>query len=292
MNLKKKYIYILMGILVLSIVGCRSQNIKGSSKGSSGKSDKITVAVSIVPQETFVKAIAGELVNVITMIPPGNSPANYQPTPREMTSLSESEIYFSIGVATEKSNIIGNIKEFNKDIKVVDLADKVSGVYPEHSYGEDRDPHIWLSPKRVKVMIEAIKDELIGIDLANREIYEKNAKSYITKLDEIDMELKEKFRTVDQRSFIMYHPAFGYFADDYDLNMVAIEEDGKDTTVQNLQKVIELAKREKIKYVFYQAEFDDRQAEIVAKEIDGKAIKVAPLSPDYIESLKGIADKF
>lgn len=305
--LKKRYTYILLIILTLSIVGCKSQNIDDASKELKNKEDKITVAVSIVPQETFIKAVSGDLLDVITMIPPGNSPANYQPTPKEISKLSDSKIYFSIGVNAEKSNILNNMEDFNRDIKIVSLADEVSKVYPErnflaeenHSHGEDknqhleegRDPHIWLSPKRVKVIVETIKKELIEIDPNNRKTYERNAEDYSKELDKIDAEIKDKLINLEQKSFIMYHPAFGYFAEDYGLKMFSIEEDGKDTTVQNLQKIIELAEKENIKYIFYQEEFDDRQAEIVAKEINGKAVKVSPLSPDYIENLRSIVDK-
>lgn len=289
-------------------MGCKSEKLDDNSKDLNKKEDKITVAVSIVPQETFVKAVAGDLIDVITMIPPGNSPANYQPTPNEISKLSDSKIYFSIGVNSEKSNILENIEEFNPDIKLVSLADKVGEIYPDrsftveenHDHAEDRDhdlqegrdPHIWLSPKRVKVMIERIKDELIELDSKNKEIYEENARAYIEKLDQVDIEIKEKLESLDQKSFIIYHPAFGYFADDYGLKMLTIEEDGKDTSAQKLQNIIELAKKENIKYIFYQEEFDDRQAEIVAKEIKGRAIKVSPLSPDYIENLRSMGDKF
>lgn len=318
MKIKKNLLYISMIVIAIAISGCanKSGDIDDVKVNGNGE-EKITVAVSIVPQETFVKAVAGDLVNVVTMIPPGNSPANYQPTPKEMTNLSESEIYFSIGVPTEKANILDKVEEFNEDIKVVDLAHKVADVYPDRNFTEEenhshedhehededhgddddhdhdgRDPHIWLSPKRVKVMIDAIKDELIAIDSKNKKTYEKNAEEYIEKLDELDTEITEALSDIEQKSFIIYHPAFGYFADDYGLQMITIEKDGKDTTAKHLESVIDLAKEKNIKYVFYQEEFDSKQAETVAKEIDGDTMRVAPLAPNYIENLRDIADKF
>lgn len=297
MNLKKGLLYIVIGFII-TMIGCKNTDIV-NDKLSGNSKEKITIAVSIVPQETFVKAVAGDLVEVVTMIPPGNSPANYQPTPKEMTSLSKSEIYFAIEVPTEKENILDKIEEFNKDIKVVSLSDKVAAVYPDLNFHEDkddhhdgRDPHIWLSPKRVKVMVEVIKDELIDIDRENKQIYEKNAEKYISDLDKLDKEIEESLKNIEQKAFIIYHPSFGYFADDYGLEMITIEKDGKDTTAQNLQNVIEFAKEKNIKYIFYQEEFDSIQAETVAKEIEGKTIKIAPLAPNYIENLRNIAMNF
>jgi zinc transport system substrate-binding protein len=302
-NFKKSFMYIVVIIMMVSIIGCEGKQPLDTEADSS--KDQITIAVSIVPEETFVKAVAGDLVDVVTMIPPGHSPANYQPTPKQMTKFSEAKVYFSMGVPTERANILPKIKDFNKDVKVVSLADIVEGVYPHryfelgehHKHDDDkdhkdneekhsiRDPHIWLSPKRVKVMIDVIKDELIDIDPENAKIYTKNAADYLGKLDQADNEIKEVLSGLAGQSFIIYHPAFGYFADDYGLKMVTIEEEGKEATTKKLQNVIDFAKQEKIKFVFYQQEFDSHQAETIAKEIEGATIKVAPLAPNYIENL-------
>ena len=272
---------------------------------------KPRIAVSIVPQETFIKAVAGNLVHVITMIPPGCSPANYQPTPLQMVEFSKADIYFSMGVPSEEASILPKVKELNKNIKIVSLAEKAAATYPylysteinsdnqsdseqiEKNYHHTgRDPHVWLSPKRVMIMIDAIKDELILLDPTNKLIYEKNASDYISQLEHLDSTIASNLSSLKQKSFIIYHPAFGYFADDYGLNMVSIEKNGKETSAKRIQTVIDYAKKEKIKIVFYQEEFDGHQAEIIATEIKGATIKVTPLSPDYIDNLKSISDTF
>ena len=283
---------------MLALVGCTDNS-----------TDQLTVAVSIVPQETFIKAVAGDLVDVVVLIPPGSSPANYQPSPQEMAKFNESKVYFHIDVAAE-SHILESV---NGDVKLVDLAEIVDENYParyfEESHEDDhdadhdddhyadhdhdhsgRDPHIWLSPKRVQVMVEAIKDELSALDPDNKDVYAENAAAYIEELKILDEYLNKTFEGLDHE-FIMYHPSLGYFADDYGFEMHAIEAEGKQATARDLETVIELAKSEGIKYVFYQEEFDASQAEIVAKEIGGVTIKVAPLSGDYINNLKTIAEK-
>ncbi len=289
MNNKRYLLYLLIIFMIISISGCKAIELDNTLLNTS--KNRITVAVSIVPQETFVKAVAGDLVDVTVMIPPGNSPANYQPTPKQMIKFSQSKIYFSIGVPTEEVNIMPTIKDFNNNIKVISLADKVGEVYPYRNSGEGRDPHIWLSPKRVKVMIELIRDELIKLDPDNRSTYEKNANEYIEKLNRVDNEIKAILDGFEQQSFIIYHPSFGYFADDYGLNMITVEEEGKEATVKRLQEVIDYAKKENIKIIFFQEEFDSQQAETIAKEIGGAAIKVSPLALNYIENLEFIAQK-
>ncbi|UNC93924.1 zinc ABC transporter substrate-binding protein [Candidatus Contubernalis alkalaceticus] len=252
--------------------------------------DKLTVAVSIVPQEAFVKAVAGDLVEVVTMVPPGSSPANYEPAPKEMEGLSKSQIYFSIGVPTEQANILPGLKDLNEDIKIVSLAEEAAKIHPDRELAPGkRDPHIWLSPKRAKVMVETIYNELAALDHENQDIYQQNAREYLAQLDELDQKLKESADNLTSKAFIVYHPAFGYFADDYGLTMIALEEDGKEATAQRLQEVIDMAKEENIKVIFYQKEIDSKQSEALAEELGGRTEQVAPLSPDYIGNLEKFA---
>ena len=144
----------------------------------------------------------------MTLVPPGNSPANYEPTPELMEQLSEASLYLAIGVPTENANILPDIG----DMEVVYLQDEVASVYPERTFESgSRDPHIWLSPKRVIVMVETIARELGELDPDNEEIYNENAASYIARLNALDTEIKAALADVQSRSFIVYHPAFGYF---------------------------------------------------------------------------------
>ncbi|MCT4663572.1 MAG: zinc ABC transporter substrate-binding protein [Tissierellales bacterium] len=310
------------------------------------------IAVSIVPEANFVSEVAGDLVDVVTMIPPGNSPANYQPTPKQMEKFSEAKIYFTIGVGAEAA-IEPKAKELNKDMKLIALDDVVEAVYParyfseadaheheteihdehehdehetemhdehehdehetevhdEHEHDEHqaevheehgdendhshdvgaKDPHIWMSPKRVQVMVERIKDELISLDPDHKTAYETNASAYLEELKVLDEAILKKTENLTNRSFIVYHPALGYFADDYDFNMVTIESDGKKATVDQLAYVIDFAKENDIKAILYQNEFDPTQAQTVANEIGGKAIQIDPLAYEYVDQMTMLA---
>ncbi len=248
---------------------------------------KPIIAVTIVPEQTFAEAVCGDLAEVITMVPPGNSPENYEPTPEIMEKFSDASLYFSIGVPTEEANILPNVG----DIKVISLQDEVASVYPERTFESgERDPHIWLSPKRVKVMIETIASEMSKLDPSNEAIYNENANAYLKQLDEVDAEISAALEGVQSKKFIVYHPAFGYFADDYGLEMLALEADGKEATAQNLQEMVDLAKEDDIKVIFYQEEIDSSQSEAFAEEIGGKTMQLAPLAANYIDNLKSMAE--
>ncbi|MFA9463138.1 MAG: metal ABC transporter solute-binding protein, Zn/Mn family [Velocimicrobium sp.] len=283
MKLKKMKQSIIGSLLVFSVIslfGCSNKTQKVATQ------EKPIIAVSIVPEQTFVEAVCGDLVQVVTLIPPGNSPENYEPTPAEMEKFSNASLYFSIGVPTEEANILPNVG----DVKVISLQDEVAAVYKDRTFESgERDPHIWLSPKRVKVMVEVIAREMGEVDAANKDTYEKNANAYIAKLDEVDQEIKDALDGVQSKKFMVYHPAFGYIADDYGLEMYALEEEGKEATAEHLQEMIDLAKKENIKVIFYQEEIDSSQSEAFAEEIGGKTMGLSPLAADYIDNLKNMA---
>jgi zinc transport system substrate-binding protein len=282
MKLKKWFLLVLMTLtaICLCLTGC------GADEKAANETEKPVIAVTIVPEKTFVEAVCGDLADVITMVPPGNSPENYEPTPQEMEQLEKASLYFSIGVPTEKANILPNIGT----VKVIPLQDKVAEIYQERAFPSgERDPHIWLSPKRVKVIIEAITQEMSVFDPENKEIYQKNAAAYLKQLDELDQQIKRTLQGAESRKFIVYHPAFGYLADDYGLQMYALEEEGKEATIQHLQDMVDLAKAENIKVIFYQDEIDSSQSEAFAEEINGRTVQLAPLAADYIGNLKKMA---
>lgn len=285
----KRVVHIILSLMLtfcfFLVTGCNSN--EKAEITSQEINEKPIIAVTIVPEQTFVKAVCGDLADVITMVPPGNSPENYEPSPKEMEKFSKASLYFSIGVPTEEANILPKAG----NVKMISLQDEVASVYKDRAFASGgRDPHIWLSPKRVKVMIESIAREMCKFDEANKDTYTKNAEEYIKQLDELDKQISSDLDNVKSKKFIVYHPAFGYFADDYGLQMYALEQDGKEATPRHLQEMIDLAKKENIKAIFYQEEIDSSQSEAFAEEIGGKAIQLSPLAADYVGNLKKMAE--
>ncbi len=277
MNIKKIIICLFLLFIVGTFISCEEDN------------EKLTVGVTIIPQKTFVNKVCGDLVDVVVMVPTGSSPETYEPKPKDMVKLDKSYIYFTIGVPTEETNIISGIP---KDTKIVHLEKACSEKYEDLTFSTGgRDPHIWLSPKRVIVMVETIRDEMSKIDPLNQEIYKQNAKAFIEELIVLDGKIKEALEESEVKEFIAFHPAFGYLADDYDLTMYALEEDGKEITTKHLMNMIDFAKENNIKIIFYQEEVDSSQALSFAEEINGEAIMLEPLSADYVDNLLNMAKK-
>ncbi|WP_373897356.1 metal ABC transporter solute-binding protein, Zn/Mn family [Haloimpatiens sp. FM7315] len=287
----KKIRKLKLSFIILCLVFLMSGCTKNTSYNKDNTSkDKLTVAVSIVPEETFVKKVAGDLVNVVTLVPKGKSPENSQPTPEILEAFSSAKSYFTIGVPTEASSILPKVKSMNENVKIIDLFSTVQNTYKPRKFGENSmDPHIWLSPKRAKIMVEAIKDDLSSLDPKNKKIYENNASNYIKSLDDLDIYVKNTLKNMKNRNFIVYHPAFGYFAEDYNLNMVALEKEGKEASPKDMEKVIDFAKKEDLKVVFYQDEVDSKQSTAFAESIKGKSKELSPLASNYIENIKSMA---
>lgn len=162
----------------------------------------------------------------------------------------------------------------------------------EHHHHSGRDPHVWMSPKRAAAMVEAIRDALIAADDKNAETYRRNAEEYLQKLRETDKKLEDTLSQAKANSFIIMHPSMGYFADDYGLMQVSIEKEGKQATAEHLKAVIDYAKDNNIKVVFYQKEFDNNQARTIASEIGGEVMELEPLAPNYLENLEKLSEVF
>ncbi len=260
---------------------------------------KVQVSVSIPPQAFFVQKVAGDLVSVEVLVKPGSSPATYSPKPSQLKLISDSLIYFTIGVAFEKS-WLPRFSSINSKMLIVDTTKNIQKIPMEeedehkhhgHHHGE-LDPHVWLDPNLVKLQIITIRDALIRVDKENREIYLKNSKNFIKELDAIDKEIRAILSNVSQREFIVFHPSFGYFAKAYGLKQIAIEKGGKEPSVRYIKKVIDLASKKSIKTVFTAPQFPQKSAKQIAKIIGGTVKNINPLARDWDKNILDIAKSF
>ena len=253
---------------------------------------KVKTFVSIVPQKYFVDKIGGELVDVSVMVLPGNSPATYEPKPKQMVSLSGTKVYFAIGIHFERV-WLKKITAINPKMLLVHTeagiektnmnADKRDGI---------KDPHIWLSPPLVMIQARNILSALLKVDPGNSSIYEKNYKKFIMEIVDLDAELRGIFLGKEGASFMVFHPAWGYFARTYGLKMFPIESEGKDPKPAALHRLIKKAKEHDINVVFVQPEFSIKSAKIIAKEIGGQVAFASPLALNWKKNLKEVAAKF
>jgi zinc transport system substrate-binding protein len=299
--------------------------------GDVAAAEKLPVFVSIIPQKYFVQQIGKELVAVQAMVQPGAGPHNYEPKPQQMADLSTTKIYFAIGVPFENA-WLDKIAAANPDMRVVhtdhgiqklamaahhhhhhdDKAEehhagehqeaghdhKEGEHHGEAAHGEDHhdhaglDPHIWLSPPLVKIQARTILAALQEADPAHRSIYEANFQAFAAQIDQLDADLKKIFAGKKGLQFMVFHPAWGYFAHAYGLKQLPIEIEGKDPKPAQLQELIQHARENGIKVVFVQPQFSTKSAEVVAREIDGQVVFADPLAEDWMANLHQVADKF
>lgn len=262
--------------------------------------DKIKVFVSILPQAYFVERVGGRMVDVSVMVGPGHSPHTYEPTPRQMAEIGKARIYFTIGVLFE-TVWIKRLSSSNPDMKVIDMSQGIElrpmqGVHDHgdevgrHDEGALKDPHTWLSLRLAKVHAQNIASGLISEDPEQRAYYEENLKRFHQDLDRLDSEITQMFVGATSRRFMVFHPAWGYFAADYGLEQIPVEIGGKDPTARTLAMIVDRAKEEGIKVVFVQAQFSTRNADTIARAIGGRTIQIDPLARDYPANMKKIAE--
>ena len=280
--------FVLMLILVPVIVttACRQEE---------GISPNIRVAVTVLPQAEFVESVGGERVHITVMVPPGANLHAYEPTPSQMTALAKTEMYVKVGSGVEFELVwMDKLANLNKDMLIVDSSRGVQ--LPETAVGQEGeesghsaiDPHIWMSPLNVKIMVQNIYEGLIQVDPENKAYYEQNRDAYIKKLTGLDRDIRSSLAGITNRTFMVYHPAFGYFAREYNLTMLPIEVEGKEPTAAGLIHLIEQAREHKIKAIFTSPQFNPESAEVIADALDGRVIFVDPLARDYTVNMRNL----
>ena len=252
--------------------------------------EPIPVFVSIVPQKYFVERIGGEQVKVEVMVKSGESPATFNPNPKKMSLLSQSQLYFSIGVPFE-TIWIDRIKSIHPNLQFVSLHDKVHTVHEHGTHHSDStgDPHIWTSPKKVKIIAQKIKDTLSHAKPEKEKYFEDNLQAFFHDLNLLDKDIRAILGNSDNRRFMVFHPAWSYFAEDYGLEQISIEYQGKEPGSRKLQKIIEEGKRLGIKVIFVQKQFSLSIAENIAKMVGATVREMDPLAEDYLENMRRTA---
>ncbi len=254
------------------------------------ETDKYTVFTSILPQEYFVERIGESLVKVQALVTPGSSPATYEPTPRQIAALSEAKVFFRIGVPFENT-FIPKVEGAAEGLRIVDTREGIAlRKMKAHRLKKGNDPHIWLSPRLVKVQARTIADALIEADPAGKVNYEKNLAAFLEDLDALDTTLADALAPVKGKTLMVFHPAWGYFADAYGLEQEPIELEGKDPSGPQLARIIEMAKNEAVRVIFVQPQFSKSSAMRVAEAIGGVVVSINPLARDYIANLERVAD--
>jgi len=303
MNKQLCVVLVTLSLSVALLAGCGPNAAPELTRGEPSRTaSPLNVTVSILPQKYFVERIGGEHVVVNVMVEPGASPATYEPKPEQLIAWSEAAAYFSIGVPFEKA-WLDKIASANEKMMMVDTMAGIERVPIDAHYKvelggrpesevEGRDPHIWLSPELVKIQAQNIYDTLVELDPANEAEYKANLESFLADIDKLIADIKKTLKGIKSRKFMVFHPAWGYFGDDFELEMIPIEVGGQEPSAAELAELITTAREEGIQVIFAQPEFSKKDAETIAKEIGGEVLLISPLAPDWLDNLRRVAKTF
>ena len=261
----------------------------------------IPVAVSIAPQAYFVEAIGGAHVEVQVMVPPNAEPVTYEPTPRQMAALSRARLYFSVRVPFEAA-WLPRFREANPAMQVIDTTARFHrrAMASDHRHahaGEHEpapgalDPHVWLAPPLVRLQAETIRDALIEADPQHAAAYHRGFRRLAEEIAALDGAILDALTGIapSARRFLVFHPAFGYFAASYGLEQMAIEVEGKEPGPRELARIIDEARDHGIRVIFIEPQFAQRAARTIAREIGGEVATLDPLARDWPAGMRAIA---
>ena len=265
---------------------------------------KTQVTVSLLPQKYFVERVGGEDVIVNVMVGPGESPHSYEPKPEQMRALSDSALYFLTGVEFEAA-WMDRLAGANPDMRLVDLSADIDKLpMAAHGHGDEEeneheeegedhenglDPHVWTSPELVKGMAAVIARELGQLNPQRADDYNANLDEFISDIESLQSDIRASLETLESRKFMVFHPAWGYFASEFGLEQIAIEVGGTEPSASQLAALLDEAREEDITVVFAQPEFSTRSAETIAREIGGTVVLISPLEEDWLANLARVA---
>lgn len=257
-------------------------------------------AIAGIPPTAFLAGrIGGERIRVRSLLKSGDNPHTFEPTPRQAAALGRAELYFSSGFPFE-SRFSGNLFAGSSGPAVIRTDAEIprTGAHDRsggHRTGQEKetsgheDPHIWLSPILLRIQAETICGELTRRDPGSGRLYRGNLDRFRLELDSLDRRTSRALAPYRGRAFLVYHPSFGLFAEAYGLRQIPIEAEGKSPSPRALAAFVETARRENIRVVFVEPQFESRSAKAVADAIGGRIERMDPMAPDVFETIGNLA---
>jgi len=253
------------------------------------------IAVTILPQKYVTERIAGLGWKIISIVPESANPHVYEPKADMMRMISNSMAYFSLEEVLDEV-WLKKILQVNKSLKIFRMdkgIEKIRMNNDDKHHGKKLfyDPHIWLSLENMKKIALNTRDALILLDPVNKLVYSKNCEDFIKEVDTFKKSIEISLKGKKNKSFLVFHPSWGYFAKDFGLNQVSIEFEGKEPSPKRLQKIIAFAKSKNIKVIFVQPQISSSTVETLAKELNAKVVKINPLEYNWLENMKNVSEK-
>ncbi len=261
--------------------------------------DKPVISVSIIPQQYFIEQLSGGLAEVNVMIPPGASPATYEPTVSQLVKLDRSAVYMRIGYVGFEQSWMEKITSVNPVMKIVDLSEGVEIIGEDAGDGGDHhghahhgsDPHIWMSTINARIIARNIHKELLLLFPGEKEYLKARLDLFSHSLDSLHQAISGKLEGIENRTFMIYHPALTYYARDYALEQLSLEIEGKSPSPLHLKEMTDFAKVNHISKILIQSQFDRKNAEILARETGSEIIQFDPLDLQWGDQMYYIAEQ-
>jgi zinc transport system substrate-binding protein len=277
-------------IIVSGVLGYLA--LRNSSPNSSN--GKIGVVVSIGPEMEWTNAVGGDKVDVTLMVPANADPHTYEPLPNQLTQVSNAKIYVEIGSPLEfETNYMDKIRATNPNMLIVNASQGIQ-LIPNSAENETdtMDPHDWVDPKNAKIMVNNIYNGLVQVDPADKDYFQKNREQYLHQLDELDRNTTDLLKGKQETDILVYHPAFGYYAKDYNLNQVGAMINDEEPSPQRIAMMVNVAKQNNITVVYSEPQYDPKFMQSIASQVGAQVLTVNDLDEHYLQNMKNIAIAF
>ncbi len=259
------------------------------------QAESLNVAVSVLPQKYFVKAIGGQWVQVQVMVRPGFDPATYEPTPRQLVNLSSARLYFAIGVPFEKA-WLPRFRATNPRLMIIKTQAGIRRLATPSLSGQsitftEPNPHIWLSPPLARLQAIQIRDALIATDPIHAQAFRMGYQRFVLTIDRINRQILKLLdpTQLKHHTFMIYHPALLYFAQAYGLHEISVQTEGKSPGLREMAELMTLAKRKHIHTIFVEPQFSQRLVRTLANELDARIKVINPLPENWPVGMLAIA---
>ena len=280
---KLRLLILVAGVLP-SLIGCQAGRIPH---------DGVIVVASVEPHAFLVEQIGGERVHVEVLVPAGKEPETYQITPDKLKTLSHAQVFFRTGMPLEDP-LLPKLQSLSKSLRVIDLRSglPLRELEIHHSHGsghahhDQTDPHIWFAPTLLKAEAKMVLRTLQECDPNGSTTYQENYENVVRQIESVRTEISEMLASKQGEIIFVFHPAYGYFCDEFGLRQWAIEYEGKSPKPQQIAELIEEAKKlSSAPKIFVQPEFSQSSAQAVAEAIGAKVIVHSPLDRDVLQSM-------
>ena len=277
--MRKKYIWLAISVLLFS--ACRPAGQKNDLGG-----EPPILTVTIEPLRYFTEAIAGTRFTVESIVPRGSSPETYDPTPSQLLALADSRAYLRIGYIGFEQVWMQRLMANAPDMRVFDTSKGIDLIEED----EGPEPHIWTSAVNARVIAANVTAALCTLDSIHTSEYRHRCDSLIAVINHTDSLCRSLLSAPDaDRTFLIYHPSLSYFARDYGLRQLPIEEAGKEPTPARLKGLLDFCQRENVNVIFIQPEFDQRNAALIAKQTGTRMVSINPLAYDWQDEMLHVA---